>query len=326
MSGRILITIFLFILTAAQSHAQDSTKASHPGFMKRYWDSLIHGNVDRTHEKPFDVSFALTPSYSREGGIGFGVSATGLYRMDMRDSTMAPSNVTIRANASLKGFFSLIGNGVNNFTDGRTRLVYSAKFTRKVLDFWGISHGVCLVNPTSEYIRTQFRVDSDYNYRLGKCFYFGAVMSFNHTNASRILDLTYLEGQKTNYYLTRIGASFQIDTRDNPTNPQKGLYLLLRETAYPEFLGTADMTNWSTSFVLSGYQPIWKGALITGDLYAQFNSRNVPWILREELGGAMGRKIHRHQSGMCTGGTPAALDLQIRMRSLGRCRNSIPVS
>ena len=107
MSRRILITIVLFILTVSVSHAQDSTKASHSGFLKRYWENLIRGNVDMTNEKPFDVSFAIAPSYSREGGIGFGGSATGLYRMDMRDSTMAPSNVTIRANASLKAFFSL---------------------------------------------------------------------------------------------------------------------------------------------------------------------------------------------------------------------------
>ena len=170
MNRKIMIAIFLFIMPVAPSHAKDSTEVSKDGVMKRYWQTLIHGNIDRTHEKPFDVSFALAPSYSREGGIGFGGSATGLYRMDMRDSTMAPSNVTIGANASLKGFFSLIGNGINYFTDGRTRLIYSAKFTRKVLDFWGINHGACLVNPTSEYVRTQFRIDADYNYRLGKCF------------------------------------------------------------------------------------------------------------------------------------------------------------
>ena len=29
--------------------------------------------------------------------------------------------------------------------------------------------------------------------------------------------------------------------------------------------------------------------LLAGDIYAQFNSRNAPWILREELGGVIGR-------------------------------------
>lgn len=317
MNRTILIAVFLFIMTPTLSHAQDSTKVGKTGFLRRYWESLLHGNVDRTHEKPFDLSFAIAPSYSREGGIGFGGSATGLYRMDMRDSTMAPSNVTISANASLKGFFSLNGNGTNYFTDGRTRLVYSAKFTRKVLDFWGISREACQINPTSEYIRTQFKIDADYNSKLGTCFYFGAVMSINHTSASKIQNPTYLEGQQDGYYLTGVGASLQIDTRDNPTNPQKGLYLLLREIAYPQFLGTADMTNWSTTFTLSGYQPIWKGALITGDLYAQFNNHDAPWILREELGGVPGR-MRGYYAGRYIDSNQISAQVELRQHIISR--------
>ena len=111
MSRKISICIFLLIFLVAKAYGQDSTVVEKSNFMKRYWNSLIHGNVDRSFEKPFDVSFAVAPSYSREGGFGFGGSATGLYRLDRRDSTMAPSNVTLGANASLKGFFSLIGSG-----------------------------------------------------------------------------------------------------------------------------------------------------------------------------------------------------------------------
>ena len=208
MNRKTLILAFLFVMITDITSAQDSIQANKSSFIKRYWQSLIHGNVDRTHEKAFDLSFAVAPSYSREGGIGFGGSATGLYRMDMADSTMAPSNVTIGANASLKGFFSLIGNGTNYFTDGRSRLIYGAKFTRKVLDFWGIRFDDCAVNPTSEYVRTQFRIDADYNYRLGKCFYFGAVLNLNYTNAARIMNPSYLNGQDAGYYLTGIGTSF----------------------------------------------------------------------------------------------------------------------
>ena len=43
---------FLFILTVFQLDAQDSTSVSKPGFFRKYWQSLINGNVDRTHEKP----------------------------------------------------------------------------------------------------------------------------------------------------------------------------------------------------------------------------------------------------------------------------------
>lgn len=317
MSRKGLLVFFLSISTILQLSAQDSTRTDRPNFIRRYWQSLINGNIDRTHEKPFDVSFAIAPSYSREGGFGLGGSATGLYRMDMKDSTMSPSNVTLGVNASLKGFFSVIGNGTNYFTDGHTRLVYSARFTRKILDFWGTRFDACAVNPTSEYVRTQFKIDADYSYRLGSCFYFGAVLNLNYTNATRIFDPTYLEGQKNGYYLTGIGASFQIDTRDNPTNPHHGLYLLLRETAYPEFLGTADMTNWSTTFTLCGYHPLWKGGLLAGDLYAQFNCEDAPWVLREELGGVMGR-MRGYYAGRYIDSNQIAAQLELRQHIASR--------
>lgn len=237
MSRKIFILFLLLVEGNFLLLASDTTRRSTPGFFKRYWQSLVYGNVDRTYEKPFDVSFALAPTYSREGGFGIGGSVTGLYRLNRSDSTMAPSNVTMGLNASLKGFFSVVGSGVNYFEGGRTRLVYNAKFTRKVLDFWGITFDACDVNPTSEYIRTQFSVEADYNYRLGGCFYFGAVLHLNYTFADKILAHTYLDGQASTYYLSGVGASFQIDTRDNPTLPGRGVFFALKRNYLSSYFG-----------------------------------------------------------------------------------------
>ena len=317
MKGKALFIAILGTLAAVQAPAQDSTAVRKPGFFKRYLQSLANGNVDRTHERPFDASLALAPSYSREGGFGIGVSATGLYRMDMRDSSLAPSNVTLNASASLKGFISVIGNGVNYFTDGRTSLIYNARFTRKNLDFWGINHADCMANPTSQYTRTQVRADADYNYCIGRSFYFGAVLSLNYTGATDILAPAYLDGQKSSYYMTGVGASFQIDTRDNATNPHKGLYLLLREVVYPYFLGTADKTSWATTFTLCGYQPLWKGGLLGGDLYAQINSRDTPWPLREEIGGVIGR-MRGYYAGRFIDCNQIAAQIELRQHIVSR--------
>lgn len=317
MNRKALISAFLFFISALSILAQDSTGANRSGFFQNYWQSLINGNKDRTHEKPFDVSYTIAPSYTREGGFGLGATATGLYRMDMTDSTAAPSNVAINVKASLKGFFSAIGNGINYFPDGRTRLVYSAHFSRKILNFWGTCFDACETNPTSEYVRTQFVVDADHNCRIGRCFYFGAVMNFNYTDASRIIDPSYLAGQNTSYFLTGLGASFQIDTRDVPTNPHKGIYLLLREVVYPQFLGTADMTDWSTTFTLCGYHPLWKGGVIAGDFYARFNSRNAPWTLREELGGVMGR-MRGYYSGRYIDCNQVSVQVELRQHIASR--------
>lgn len=43
-----------------------------PGWAKEYLNSLMRGNVDRTHERKLDLSFAVTPSYTREAGFGIG--------------------------------------------------------------------------------------------------------------------------------------------------------------------------------------------------------------------------------------------------------------
>lgn len=230
---------------------------------------------------------------------------------------MSPSNVTMNLNASLNGFYSVAANGVNYFTDGHSRLVYSAKFTHKVLDFWGITFDDCAVNPTSEYVRAQVRIDADHSYRLGNCFYFGAVLNLNYTGAVNILSPSYLKGQDPGYYLTGLGASFQVDTRDNATNPHKGVYLLMREVVYPEVLGTADLTTWATTFNLCGYLPIWKGGILAGDLYAQFNSKNAPWILCEELGGVMGR-MRGYYAGRYIDANQVAAQIELRQQIASR--------
>ena len=86
-----------------------------PGWAKEYLNSLMRGNVDRTHERKLDLSFAVTPSYTREAGFGIGGAATGLYRVNRLDSVMPPSDVFLSINASLNGFYVLTLKGNNLF-------------------------------------------------------------------------------------------------------------------------------------------------------------------------------------------------------------------
>ena len=51
-----------------------------PKWAKDWLNSLIRGHIDRTRERRLDLSFAVTPSYTREAGFGIGGAATGLYR------------------------------------------------------------------------------------------------------------------------------------------------------------------------------------------------------------------------------------------------------
>lgn len=107
------------------------------------WDRLIHGNIDRTFEKKIDLSFAIAPSYTREASFGIGGMATGLYRLNHIDSIAPPSDITLVFNASVRGFFALEARGNNYFKRSKTLLSYEVGFTRKPLDFWGISYDAC---------------------------------------------------------------------------------------------------------------------------------------------------------------------------------------
>jgi outer membrane protein assembly factor BamA len=250
-----------------------------------YWERLINGNVDRSFEKRIDISFAGAPSYTREASFGIGGMATGLYRLDRTDSVMSPSDITLVLNASIKGFFALEAKGNNNFKGRKSLLSYEIGLTRKPLDFWGISYDACNINPVTSYTRRQLKIDANYQYNLHQYFAVGAVFDFTFSNISKIDSIEYLEGQKLSYTATGLGVSLKYDSRDFIPNPSKGVYLMFRQTIFPDILGNTERTLYRTTFIADTYLKVWRGGLLAFDLFGQFNSNNSPWPLREELGG-----------------------------------------
>lgn len=250
-----------------------------------FWNRLIYGNIDRTFEKKLDISFAASPSYTREASFGIGGMATGLYRLDRTDSVAPPSDITLVFNASIRGFFALEARGNNYFKGNKTLLSYEVGFTRKPLDFWGISYDACNINLVTAYTRQQFKIDANYQYKLHKNISVGATLDFTYTDASRIGDITYLEGQKLSYIATGLGISLKYDSRNFIPNPKQGVYLMFRQSLFPEILGNTKKTLYRTTFIADTYQKIWNGGILAFDFFGQFNSINSPWSLKEELGG-----------------------------------------
>lgn len=284
----VVISIMAVLLPLSVSAQPDSTTA-RKGFLHSYWQSLINGNVDRTREKKFDVTFGIAPTYTQEGSFGLGGTMTGLYRMDRRDTLTMPSNIIFSASASLRGFYVADAIGSNYFPDRKGRLVYNVRFSRKDLDFWGIRFRQCVSNPTGEYVRTQVKVDADYIYELGQNISSGTGIRINYALAGDLSNKHYLDGQRPENFLAGINASLLYDTRDSHTNPSKGIFLMLRGTLWPEFLSDSGSTYLAGGMTLSGYHPLWKGAVLAGDLYLYINDRNCPWNLREEICGHPGR-------------------------------------
>ncbi len=292
MKNIILFTVFILLFFSG-SHAQttesNSLQAGTLGIAKprknNYWNSLFNGHIDRTFEKKFDISFVAAPSYTREASFGIGGMSTTLYRADRTDSIMAPSNITMTFNASVKGFYALTAEGNHNFKGRRSRLSYQLAFFNKNLDFWGITYDDCAINPIIGYRRQQYKINLNYQYKLLKNFYARTLLDFSHMQASKTDNISYFLGQKKAYTATGLGISLQYDSRDFIPNPQRGMYILLQETVYPEILENTGRTLWRTTFTADFYQKVWKGGVIGFDLYGQVSSNNLPWTMREELGG-----------------------------------------
>lgn len=316
---RLLAAAILSAVISSSAYADnnggaDTVKANS---FRQYWHNLVYGNVDRTFDRKMDLTFALLPSYSREGGVGIGGGATALYRLDRTDSLMQPSDMSVNFNVAVKGFYTLSLKGNTNFKGNRSNLSYRLALMRKNLDWWGVSYEGCSVNPVSGYTRQQIRLDADYRYRLLPKFYAGAALNINYTGALNVKVPEYLEGQEYSYYFTGLGLSLQYDSRDLIMNPSRGIYFIAKEVIYPGFMGTYGRTVSSTTIIFDAFIPAWKGCVFAFDFYGQLNSRHTPWTLREELGGG-GSRMRGYYAGRYIDCSQMTAQLELRQHIYGR--------
>lgn len=254
-----------------------------PRWFREWLSSLIRGNVDRTREKTLDLSFAVSPSYTREASFGIGGAATALYRMDRNDTIPSPSDVFASLNMSVNGFFVITLKGNNLFPDNRSRLSYHLELYRKSLNFWGINSEETAHNPMSHYDRRQIDLKAEYVYRVFRNWYLGVQMRLDYTEARSIRNPEYLLGEKPRYYVSGIGGSIALDSRDNILNPTRGIYLMYKLLYYPPWLGTAPNYFMSQTLICDAYIKLWKGAVLGFDYYLGLNTDKAPWTMREQI-------------------------------------------
>lgn len=91
-------------------------------------------------QKKFDFSIIGGPHYSEDTKLGLGLVAAGLYKTDMKDSLLSPSNVSLFGDVSTVGFYMLGIRGNHIFPKDRFRLDYNLRFYSFPSYFWGIGY------------------------------------------------------------------------------------------------------------------------------------------------------------------------------------------
>lgn len=264
--------------------ADTAVVKENTSFLKSWWNSLIHGNVDRTFEKPMDITFALSPYYSQESSFGLGGQLSGLFRFDRTDSLLHVSDISLSGGASVNGTYS-IGIQGNAHFDHNQRLSYKIGFQHQKRDFWGTTFDACSANPAIDNEIERIQFIGDYQHRVGHSNWFwGAALRLKYITA-KPTDINYLQGEGKDGFFTGVGALFQYDSRDFVLNPHRGIYFLAREVCYLPFLSKIDRYVYCTTLQFNAYHPLWQDAILAYDVFGEFNTATgfVPWQLREEI-------------------------------------------
>lgn len=283
-----------------------------PPFFKRLVNYFEGSTVDRTFEKKIDFTFAAGPSYSKNTSFGIGLLAAGLYRIDRTDSVTQPSNISIFGNVSVSGVYALGVTGNNIFTANRQRVDYSATFSSAPRSLWGRGYDAGRYNAESSYVEKHYQVEGRYLYRVLPNTFLGALLSFQHTQGKKFTDEAYLYGERMTYTATGIGLIAEYDSRDFIPNPYRGLYVSFQEIFYAKGLGTCDRSLWRTTFTLNYYRQLWRGGVVAGDLYGEFNSEGTPWPMLARMGGSY--RMRGYYQGRYTDNDMMTVQIELRQR------------
>ena len=299
---------------AASTEVPDVTPARR-SFFRRVGDYFKNSTQDRTLDKPLDVTFIGGISYSKTTSLGFAVMAAGQYRV-RRDPTVKQSNVSLFANVTLTGSYS-VGIEGNTFFPDRAKMDYLVMFSSQPSDFWGVGYTNCDTNQQTSMVRRRATVTARYLYPVAENLFIGGSGDFNYTRAtnysSKFLEPEYLPaGERTAYSATGVGVNIEYDSRDYVTEASKGLYVSVCEKIYPKALGSCHGTLWSTTFTVDWYQRLWNGGTLAADLYGELRSAGTPWFLQSRLGGSY--RMRGYYEGRYIDRNMVTLQIELRQR------------
>ena len=248
------------------------------------WIGNYLRNTNKHEDRPFDFSVLLGPSYSAATSAGLGVMASGLYSWDRTDPSLPKSNVSLFANASLSGMFSVGLRGNNFLPHENYRLDYQMILYTQPGKFWGIGYksGTDDRNK-SDYNRVKFQFKPDFLFRLNEAIYIGPVLDLEWVNGFGFENSFLLEGQDKS--IVNIGAGFNLtyDTRDFVLNAYRGNYFRWEQMFYPSGFGNEYAFSY-TDLTYCGYRQVWRGGVLAMELHTLFNYGDVPWTMMAQVG------------------------------------------
>lgn len=257
-------------------------------------DSILVNDRDTIHytytpyraesrEKKMDLSFVIAPAYTNTTSILLGGMVTGEYNLNSHK----PSTLSFVGAASIKGYYTVGVNGVNIFKDDRQMLLYTLSFASLPQDFWGIGYLSAVNNSPIRYRTNNCLLSTGYLYRLVDNLSVGTQVGFDFLQCSQGVTeqfVTYINGGPTRVLSSSLSLLVQYDSTDVNADIS-GIYTSAQIMLRPKWLGDLDYNCWRVNLTVDYYRQLWKGSVFATDLYAEYNSKNTPWLLYPQTGG-----------------------------------------
>ena len=252
--------------------------------MTRFLDYFNDANKNKKHKR-FDFSVIGGPHYASDTKFGLGMVAAGLYRADVNDSILPPSNVSLFGDVSTVGFYMLGVRGNHLAPQGRYRIDYHLYFYSFPSDFWGMGFDMGDNDDNkSDMKRWQAQVEASFLIKVADNFYVGPMAAYDYVIGKQIERPELLQGMDKHTWNVGAGVSLVYDNRDNLTNPHRGIYLNIQQMFRPKFMGN-DYAFSSTKFRFDAYQRLGSSTILAEDFGANLNFGNPSWGMMAELGG-----------------------------------------
>ncbi len=272
---------------------QIETDTSQRGFLKSIIHYFKEAKKDKSQKK-FDISFIGGPNYSVDTKLGIGLLGSGIYRLDKKDMTLPPSDVSIYTNITTSGFFAIGIDGNTIFPEDKYRINYDTYFAYMPKYYYGIGYEAGKANVSTKFDKYTLSAQADFLRKIFHNAYAGLTVTAQNVKGKHFQKEELKPEQSLNNTIVGGGIIFTYDSRDFIPNPFKGWYLKYKQNFFLRALGTNHPFN-RIEFTARTYQKIWKKGILAFDLEGTFNNGNVPWNLLSDLGSS--RQMRGYYSG-----------------------------
>ena len=261
-------------------------RASRPTFWQRMGD-VISGKSKNDENSNFKFGGNVGVGYTQETEAMF--MATGVAQYALKDE-LPQSFTSLTGMLSLNGSYRLRAIGDLWFSE-KERLEYNLGGGVMPVRFWGLGYDMADVNTRSKYTCGNFDAEFLYLRNIVAGLTLGVGVDLQYTDAYNFEPLAegYLQSAGVNERSAFISGATLVAQYDgrrySKSGSVRGYFMKVQGEFYPSFMSNQGVNLWNVEATMDYYQPLWYGAVVAVDLYADMWAKNTPWLFWSKIGG-----------------------------------------